>query len=162
ASGEVKFKLTDHRGPVTSLHFTPQDQLVSAAKDLDVKLWNLSAGPPVKTFPRRSGSVTALGVSPDGKRVLYDPSESKAFRVLSLPDGLHEGIIRNPSGTAGFKTVALFSPDGRFVLAGEGPEAHLELWTAPTSRERAFEVRKLATDEPTTVTCAAFAPDGSF
>src|SRR5207244_3212143 len=83
-------------------------------------LWNLSAGPPAKTFPKRSGDVSVLGVSPDGKRVLYDPSQSKALRVLSLPDGLHEGIIRNPSGTGGFKALALFSPDGRFVLAGKG------------------------------------------
>lgn len=162
ATGQLKFKLTDHHGQITSLQFTPQDQLVSAARDNALMLWNMSAGPPVQTFRRRSGSVTTLGVSPDGKRVLYDPAESKALRVLSLPEGLHEGIIRNASGPSSFSTLALFSPDGRFILAGEGSEGRLELWTAPNENSRASEVRKLAMDDPSTVTCAAFAPDASF
>jgi WD40 repeat protein len=162
ATGQLKFKLTDHNGPVTSLQFTPQDQLVSAAKDNSMILWNLSAGPPIKIFPRRSDYVTTLGVSPDGKRVLFNPSESKALRVLSLPDGLYEGMIRNLSGGSGFRTLALFSPDGRFILAGEGSESRLQLWTAPTDGSRAAEIRKLALDDPSTVTCAAFAPDASF
>src|SRR5207249_8523582 len=42
-NGQLKFKLTDHRAGITSLQFTPEDQLVSAAKDFDIKLWNLSA-----------------------------------------------------------------------------------------------------------------------
>jgi WD40 repeat protein len=162
ASRKLKFKLTDHHGGVTSLQFTPQDQLVSAAKDNALLLWNLSAGPAEKPFPRRSGYVSVLGVSPDGKRVLYDPAESKSLRVLSLPDGLHEGLIRNPSNTSGFRTLALFSPDGRFVLAGEGSEGRLQLWTAPSENSRSFEIRKLALDDASTVTCAAFAPNGSF
>jgi WD40 repeat protein len=79
-----------------------------------------------------------------------------------LPDGLHEGLIRNPSNTSGFRTLALFSPDGRFVLAGEGSEGRLQLWTAPSENSRSFEIRKLALDDASTVTCAAFAPNGSF
>jgi WD40 repeat protein len=161
-TGQLKFKLTDHHGQITSLQFTPQNQLVSAARDNTLMLWNMSAGPPVQIFRRRSGSVTVLGVSPDGKRVLYDPAESKALRVLSLPEGLHEGIIRNTSGPSSFSTLALFSPDGRFILAGEGSEGRLELWTAPNENSRASEIRKLAMDDPSTVTCAAFAPDASF
>lgn len=164
ATGQLKFKLTDHHGPVTSLQFTPQDQLVSAGKDNAVMLWGLSADarPPEKIFPKRSGDVPVLGVSPDGKRVLYDPWQSKVLRVLSLPDGLHEGMIRNPSGTDGFKTLALFSPDGRFVLTGETTEGRLQLWTAPTESTRAFEVRRLTLADPSSITSAAFAPNGSF
>jgi hypothetical protein len=161
-NGQLKFKLIDHHGPVTSLQFTPQDQLVSAGKDNTLMLWNLSAGPPAKTFRGRSDYVSILGVSPDGKRVLFNPAESKSLRVLSLPDGLHEGLIRNPSSASGFRNLALFSPDGRFVLAGEGSEGRLELWNAPAENSRSFEVRKLALEDPSTITCAAFAPNSSF
>jgi len=84
------------------------------------------------------------------------------LRVLSLPEGLHRGIIRNPPGSEGFKTLALFSPDGRFVLTGESTEGSLQLWTTPTENSRAFEVRRLTLADPSSVTCAAFAPDGSF
>jgi hypothetical protein len=168
STGQFLFKLTEHYGPITSLQFTSQGQLVSVAKDNTIKLWSVNgeARPPLKVFPKRSGDVTVLGVSPNGDRVLYDdPSQNKTLRILSLPQGLHEGIIRNPSpaaSSAGFKTLALFSPDGRLILTGEGQDASLQLWKAPTESSRAFEVRRLVTAERAAVTCAAFAPDGSF
>ena len=46
------------------LHEDAASQLLSAARDNALMLWNMSAGPPVQTFRRRSGSVTTLGVSP--------------------------------------------------------------------------------------------------
>jgi WD40 repeat protein len=163
ATGQHRFKLSDHHGPVTSLQFTPQDQLVSASKDA-IMLWSLGSAPqpPDKTWSKRSGEVAVLGASPDGKQVLYDAGQSKALRVLSLPEGLHRGIIRNPPGSEGFKTLALFSPDGRFVLTGESTEGSLQLWTAPTENSRSFEIRRLILTDPSSVTCAAFAPNGSF
>jgi len=163
ASGQFRFKLSDHHGPVTSLQFTSQDQFISAGKDA-VILWTLGSEPrpPEKVFPKRSGEVAVLGASPDGKRVLYDAGQSKALRVLSLPEGLHRGIIRNPPGSEGFKTLALFSSDGRFILAGESTEGSLQLWTTPTETTRAFEIRRLTLADPSSVTCAAFAPDNSF
>jgi WD40 repeat protein len=163
ATGQLKLKLTDHKGDVTSVQFTPQDQLVSAGTDKAILIWNLAAeSRPPEKIPMRSGDVSVLGVSPDGKKVLYDPWQSKVLRVLSLPDRLNEGIIRNPSGDDGFKRLALFSPDGRFVLTGESAEHRLQLWTAPTESTRAFEVRTLTLAEPSTITCAAFAPNSSF
>src|SRR6266487_558828 len=88
ATGQLKFKLSDHKGPVASLQFTSQDQLVSAGKDNAIMLWSLGteARPPDRIFPKRSGEVAVLGASPDGKRVLYDAGQSKALRVLSLPE----------------------------------------------------------------------------
>jgi WD40 repeat protein len=161
ASGQLKQKLTDHKGPVTCVQFTPQDQLVSVGEDKAILIWNL--GPEAKSpakIPTRSGDVPILGVSPDGKRVLYDPHQSKVLRILSLPNRQNEGIIRNPSGEDGFKTLALFSPDGRFVLTGS--EGRLQLWATPTENTRACEVRSLTLADPSSITCAAFSPDGKF
>jgi WD40 repeat protein len=161
-SGELKFRLTDHHGAIQSLQFTPQDKLVSTAKDQTMMIWNLAgdAQSPEVTIPRRSGDVPVLGVSPDGTKVLFDPWQSKNLAVLSLQDRSTVGLIRNPSGTAGFKTLALFSPDGKLVLTGTPSEGTLQLWKAPTENSRAFEVRELGAKERfrSAVTCAAFYP----
>jgi WD40 repeat protein len=162
STGLLKARLTDHHGAIQSLQFTPQGQLVSAAKDQTIMVWNIGdeARPPEDLIPRRSGEVPVLGVSPDGKKVLFDPWQSKYLQVLSLPERLTTGVIRNPSGTAGFKTLALFSPDGKLVLTGTPTEGTLQLWKAPTETSRAYEVRELGSKERfrSAVTCAAFYP----
>src|SRR5262249_17897200 len=58
-----------HRGAITSLTFTPNSQLISAARDNSLRLWNLSeqSAEFVGSVDRRSGDVTQLGISPDGK-----------------------------------------------------------------------------------------------
>jgi WD40 repeat protein len=162
STGLLKARLTDHHGAIQSLQFTPQGQLVSTAKDQTIMIWNIGDEPRLAEAPisRRSGEVPVLGVSPDGKKVLYDPWQSKYLQVLSLPERLTTGVIRNPAGTAGFKTLALFSPDGKLVLTGTPTEGTLQLWKAPTETSRAYEVRELGSKERfrSAVTCAAFYP----
>jgi WD40 repeat protein len=162
ATGRLKVRLTDHHGPIQSLQFTPQGQLVSTAKDRTIMVWSIGddARPPEVTFSKRSDEVPVLGVSPDGKRVLFDPWQMKELRVRTLPEGLYAGVIQNPAGTVGFKTLALFSPDGQLVLTGSGTEGKLQLWKAPSENSRAYEVRELVSTERfrSPITCAAFYP----
>ncbi len=164
ATGRLKVTLTEHHGPIESLQFTSDGQLVSAAKDRTIIVWNIGddARPPEKTFQgtKRSGEVPVLGVSPDGKRVLFDPWQMKELRLRFLPEGLYAGVIQNPSGTVGFKTLALFSPDGQLVLTGSATEGKLQLWKTPSETSRAYEVRELVSTERfrSPITCAAFYP----
>jgi len=104
--------------------------------------------------------VDRLGVSPDGKQVLFD--QGKILRVLSLPQGLHEGAVQNATGAANFSTLALFSPDGRLILTAGGGEGRLQLWKAPADGIRASEVRQFVSVDKAPVTCAEFFPDGKF
>src|SRR5262249_44999584 len=76
--------------------------------------------------------------------------------------GPNEGIIQNPSGMDGFKTLALYSADGKLVLTAGGPDGRLQLWSAPAAGSRAMELRHLVSSDRSPVNCAAFAPDGSF
>ena len=155
-----------HKGPVTSLQFTRRCQLVTAGRDNNLRVWDLGKNgahlDEDNTFPSRSGDVTQIGVSPDGRRVLFD--HGKELQVLSLPKGLTLGTLQHSSGTAGFSTFALFSPDGKLVLTADGgTDGRVELWRAPDEdNRRGYAFRQLLAKRKAPVTCAAFAPDGSF
>ena len=144
------------------LHFTPQSQLVSAGRDNAVRVWTLGTqgGRLESTLDRRSGDVAWPGVSPDGRHLLLD--QGKALRLLTLKDRRTECVLENAAEASQFSTFALFSPDARLMLTAGAAEGRLQLWNGPTATARAHEVRRLVTREPSTPTCAAFAPDGSF
>jgi WD40 repeat protein len=151
-----------HRAPVTSLQFTPQHQLVSAGRDYLLVVWSVEPGKPpvlVTQFDRRGGDVTQLGVSPDGNQVLFD--QDKEIRLLSIKTHQPEGFIRNASGAATFKTLALYDPDGLTVLTNGSAEGLLQLWRTPTANiSRAAELRQMRWQGA--ATSAAFSPDGTF
>ncbi len=165
ATGKLIQKLpTVHRGSITSLQWPVAGELVSAAQDNTVAVWKVESGKPnpaelVRQLPAaRSGDVTQLGTSPDGKSVLFD--QGRVLRVLSLTDGSTEAILQNPLGAANFTTFALFSPNGKLILTTGGSGGRLQLWRSPDAQTRPFEIRQLVSHEKST--CAAFAPDSSF
>lgn len=148
-----------HQGTITSLYFTPQCRLVSAARDNTVRVWELhKEGVKMLGTPTagRSGTVQQLGVSGDGRYMLFD--QGKTLQLLSVDGGRTINTLSNPGNTILFDSVALFSPDSTLLLTAGAPEGRLQLWTRPTANSRGFEVRQLVTDERSTVTCAAFAP----
>ncbi|MCI0689440.1 MAG: HlyD family efflux transporter periplasmic adaptor subunit, partial [Sporichthyaceae bacterium] len=152
-----------HRGAVTSLHFASNTELVSAGRgDQSVRVWRLGANSlpsGVNEFPRRSGDVADLGVSPDGKRVLFD--QGRDLQVLSLATGQIEGVLHNTSPAMNFTTMALFSPkDGKLVLTASASENRLQLYRSPVGA-RCAEIRQLVW--PTSpATCGVFDPQGRF
>ena len=163
ATGALRQRLpVEHRGAVTSLQFTPQSRLISAGCDNTLRLWSLGqkGGRLETTLDRRSGDVTHLGVSHDGQHVLFD--QGKVLRLLSLPEGLTEGVLQNPSGAANFTTFALFSPDAQLILTAGVSEGRLQVWRAPSDTSRGYELCQLVPPEHAVATCAAFASDGSF
>jgi biotin carboxyl carrier protein len=162
-TGDMKYRIANpHNGPVTSLQFTPQSTLVTAGRDRTIRVWKLGdkGAAPETVIEHRTGDVPLLGVSPDGQRVLFD--QESALNVLDLADQRTEGILRAPSNTTQFSTFALFSPDGRLVLAAGTSDHPLQVWRAPAAGTRAAMLRLLAVGPTSTPTCAAFAPDGSF
>jgi WD40 repeat protein len=164
ATGEPRYSLAGHKGAITSLAFTPQGKLISAARDNTLQIWDVrtDGAKQEKIIDRRSGEVTCLGVSADGRRALFDLERS--LRILSLPSGLLEpqSVLQNPSGANSFTNFALFSPDGGLVLTAGAAEGRVQLWQTRTGTQRAHEIRQLQGAERISPNCAAFAPDGSF
>jgi WD40 repeat protein len=121
-----------HKGAVTSLAFASESKLLSAGADNQLIAWKVEPGEgpvPVDSFAGRGGDVAQLGVSPDGKHVLFD--QGKALGVLSLEERQIVGALQNPPGADSFTTVALFSPDGKTILTAGRDAGRVQLWRAP-------------------------------
>jgi WD40 repeat protein/biotin carboxyl carrier protein len=118
-----------HHGAVTSLHFTPDGQLISAGRDNTIKVWQL--GPDAATLVGsqhgRTGDVTQLGLSPDGRRVLFDHGEE--LRLLDWTDWTSQGTLQSRR-QGRFQAFATFSPTGRLILTAAS-NGQLQLWTTP-------------------------------
>lgn len=160
-----------HKAAVTSLQFAKEEgegktlQLVSAGGDQTLVVWNLdklATKAPTQTaiVRHRSGDVAQLGVSSDGRHMLFDYGPE--LRVLSLDSRESEGVIQSSAAGANFTTMALFSPDGAMVLTTTAANGRLQLWRTPgrsaaDGQGRAAELRQLVSKYG--VTCAAFDPD---
>jgi WD40 repeat protein/biotin carboxyl carrier protein len=163
---------TAHQGVVTSLRFAPDGQLLSAARDNTLKLWQAgpSSGKLLGTQAGRTGDVAQPGLSPDGKLVLFDHGEE--LRVLRRGDWAPLATLQSRK-QGNFQSVALFSPTGRLVLAGAS-SGRLQLWKAPPSRAEVARWRQAPGSSPRprdayevcyfpapngSALCAAFTPD---
>jgi WD40 repeat protein len=157
-----------HKAAVTSVQFAQEKgkvlQLVSAGGDNTLHVWNLEkvdAPTPTPVLPHRSGDVAHLGVSSDGKYVLFD--HGSEIRVISLADRQIEGVIQSSSAATNFTTMALFAPDGNTVLTNSASDGRLQLWRTPNlqaedGQDRAAELRQFVGTSGA-ATCAAFDPD---
>ncbi|MBI2803618.1 MAG: hypothetical protein HYX68_01375 [Planctomycetes bacterium] len=149
-----------HDDAVTSLHFTPQCKLVSAGRDKTLRVWTLkengaaAEGKPVR---HREGNVPNLGVSRDGKWMLFDLG--KTLQLLSVQTHELKQTLTVPQNSTPFETLAIFSPDSSLILTAGAPDGRLQLWRTPDSGARAFEVRQFAARDRLPVACAAFSPD---
>src|SRR5262249_10259108 len=140
------------------------NRLVSAGRDFRLFVYDVedvrrahAIGP---RFGVRGGEVPTLGVSPDGKTVLFD--QGKELRLLTLADNQIGGTLQNPVSEMTFSTMALFSPDGKTILTNGYLPGKLQLWRTPVTQMRGSELRQLIWNTQNgIVTCGAFAPEDS-
>jgi WD40 repeat protein len=144
-----------HSGPVTSMHFTPNCRLVTAARDNTIRIWDLfekGARLAIDPIAGRSGNINQLGVSRDGRFLLFD--QGKTLQILT-----HDGrtlTTMQSQANSSFETLAEFSPDASMMLTAGASEGRLQLWKAPTNGQRGFEFSQFVTSERSPVTSAAF------
>ncbi|MCI0639155.1 MAG: WD40 repeat domain-containing protein, partial [Gemmataceae bacterium] len=147
-----------HQGMITALAITPQARLVSAARDNSLRVWALKEKGAVPEIERsgRSGNVPQLGVSQDGRWMLFD--HGKILQIRAVDDGKLVTTLQNPGGAIPFETLAVFSPDASLMLTAGAAQGRLQMWRAPNETERGYEIRQLVPPEGAAVTCAAFSP----
>ncbi|MFO0925505.1 MAG: efflux RND transporter periplasmic adaptor subunit [Gemmataceae bacterium] len=133
---------TAHQGTVTAVAFTPHGTLVSAGRDNAVRSWSVgsTSGRLLGTQAGRTGDVAQLGVSRDGRRVLFDHGEE--LRLLRPGDWSCVGTLTSLK-QGHFQNLAVFSPSGRLILSGAS-SGRLQLWGTPIMAEQAALLRQAA------------------
>src|SRR5205823_6947170 len=95
-----------HQGTITALTFTPQCKLVSAARDNTLRVWSLhEKGAHLEGAPitHRSGTVNQLGVSANGRYLLFD--QGKTLQILNIEDGGTVATLDNLGGASPIDTL---------------------------------------------------------
>ncbi len=118
-TGQAVTPPMEHKGNVNHVALSPDgNRVATASRDGTARVWNAATGDPVTPALEHSTSVNSVYFSPDGQRLL-------SAGVTAVPDGIR-GEVRvwdatngQPIGNAlaGPSSNALFSPDGRRVVA---------------------------------------------
>jgi WD40 repeat protein len=160
ATGKLLYQFPQlHRGAITTLAFTKQTKLVSAARDNTIRVWSLGEKGAALDYMQegRSGDIGQIGVSHDGGKVLLDTPQD--VRIMTVEKRGTEGAMKNTGDSAKFATFATFSADDRLVLTGLNTEGRLSVWLAPSATARAAEVRRLnPQDRAAVFTCGVISP----
>jgi WD40 repeat protein len=156
-----------HRGAITTLHLLREGEsllLLSAGTDKLMKKWKLGQNDAklLGIQKDRSGDVTRLGLTADGKRCLFDSGDE--LRILDLADWSPVSSLQTRR-QGRFTQLAVFSPAGQHVLAVSS--GRLQLWAAPGPKDsletfRPYELRQLAVPDAAHVTCGAFFAPGEL
>jgi len=100
----------DAGGVLRDLAYTPDGQLLVAASDQGVSLWQAADGSPVKTLP---GEALAMHISPSGKLLAVAQADN-SIQLYGLPDGEAQ---RKLSGQQGRITALFFMPGDEILVS---------------------------------------------
>jgi WD40 repeat protein len=162
AAGTELSTFVGHQDKVFVVAFAPLDggkpqRLASAGKDGRVKIWDLLASNNPQSLPGHGAGIISIAVSEDGRRLASASPDDHTVIVWEPANGRP---LHRLSCTA-FKVA--FSPDGRYLVTGEGdPTATstpggLTVWDVETGRA----VHRL-TGHTRLVIGVAFSPDGQY
>jgi serine/threonine protein kinase len=118
--------------------------------DHTILLWDFEAKQPIRRFPGHTRHVSALSISPDGRRALSG-SHDNSVRLWDIASG--EQIHCMVGHASAVQSVA-FSPDGRWALSAS-EDASVRLWDLENGKEK-----RLFLGHQGPVRCVIFCPDG--
>ncbi|BBB64837.1 hypothetical protein UNDYM_0584 [Undibacterium sp. YM2] len=120
--------LRGHISGVRSCVFSSDaHNLLSAANDGTIYLWETTTGTLLREFVGHADWVTSCAFSPDGHSVL-SASHDKTLRLWETATGT---LLREFVGHADWVTSCAFSPDGHSVLSASDDKT-LRLWETAT------------------------------
>jgi WD40 repeat protein len=105
-------------------------RLASSHSDGTLKLWDLTTGAELRTFPGRQKALKSVAFSPNGKRLataIWDGSAS----VWDIVSGQE---LRSFVADADGLNAIAFSPDGALIITA-GLSRNAKLWDSESGRE---------------------------
>ncbi len=143
-SGQLKL-----RWKGSSVAFTPNGELVALGSEGQVKIIELKSGQEVRRLRPEHGGISAVAISPDGKKVVVgDRNRDLHSRKLTGWEIETGNEILNISNDQPVNTL-MFSPNGQSILvAGKETlyrdEPKLRVWSVSNGRKRViFEPQSL-------------------
>jgi len=154
---DAQVALLPHADQVVDARFSPDGRrAVTASFDQIAKLWDAATGKPIADLKGHAGRVLTARFSPDGERIVTASLDGTA-RVWDGHDGhslaVMELVRPSPPFHRDLKTLADFSPDGRWIAAGIGDT--VQIWDG-RSYQRSAELRGYTGG----IRCLLFHPDG--
>lgn len=136
-------------GGIAQAALVPGGKLATIGTDFAIRLWNLADGALLATLPAHTTTVFYFSVAADGRAVTA--SYDQTVRCWDLAAGTEIGVI---SGSAGWVTHALASPDGATLATGHRNGA-IKIWDAATGH-----VRLTLPGHTLAITALAYSADG--
>lgn len=129
--------------------------VMSGHYDKKIRFWDIRSESTVRELDLQ-GRITALDLNPD-KSELLSCSRDDLLKIYDL----RANAIRHTFSAQGFKcgsdwTRAIFSPDGRYVVAGSA-DGTLYLWDVLTEKVE----RMLSKHHSTSINAVAWSPSGA-
>jgi WD40 repeat protein len=114
------FSLKNESWPITAMAFVPgSDDLVIAAQDGSLTVWDVDAREAVQNLPGSGVSIPALAFSPDGSLLALAGDPLRILETGTYTDALHLD--------AHLTTSVAFSPDGSILATGDAL-SNITLW----------------------------------
>jgi WD40 repeat protein/tetratricopeptide (TPR) repeat protein len=149
--GEQVGILLGHQAAVQAVLITSDGStLISAGEDQTLREWDFALHH-LRAVHEQPAKITALALSPDGKRLAWALGEDGLVRLWSLRES--STPLELPGHTGKINSLA-FSADSQ-LLASAGEDGLVRLWDAASGQGKAI---RSGHDQP--VECLSFALDG--
>lgn len=129
-TGEIKEKLSGHKGGVRDVAFAATGKQVVAGGETEIAIvWSVPSGETLQTLSGHKGTILAVDISPDGTLVGTGAEDETAI-VWEVETGKPAQTVRS---TLGAIEALAFHPDGKRLATGAA-NRELVLWDVETGK----------------------------
>lgn len=116
-TGSVDGELCGHRDAVTSVHWSPDGQLlISGSRDREVRVWSPEVRAPIRVLQGHKGVVQTVGWHPGGQ-FFASGGEDRTVRVWHWPTARLVAVLSTAHTNSWVRCLA-WSPNGQQLAAG--------------------------------------------